>query len=272
MKNIGRIAWMLVTALALSGTAAFAQLGLTQLDGGSGWRPQVDFTLDWVSRYIDNGEVLNPEPVGQAELCLALKGFYAGVWTCVDFTDVNDYHNEPEEWNYYLGYEYTFADVPGVESLTIDLGWTYFDCPRASSSDSQKLHLGAQLEDILLTPKVVVNWNYEDDIWWIEAGVSHDMPLEFISEKLLFGSSLALLWGNTRWNGGLAKDSDAYKNALASAVLVTDLKYQLTENVSFGPFVIAAWALDHDIREKFRADSFNNACNFVWGIELGMEF
>ena len=99
MKNIGRIAWMLVAVLALSGTAAFAQQ-----DDGNEWRPQVDFTLDWSSRYIDLGEVLNPDPVGQADLSLSLKGFYVGVWTCVDFTDVYGYHNDPEEWNYYVGY------------------------------------------------------------------------------------------------------------------------------------------------------------------------
>ena len=272
MRKIGRIVWVLAAVLALSGTAAFAQQGLELSGGGNEWRPQVDFTLDWSSRYIDLGEVLNPDPVGQADLCLSLKGFYVGVWTCVDFTDVNGYHNEPEEWNYYLGYEYTFTDVPGVESLTIDLGWTYCDCPRDASSDSQEFHLGIQLEDVLLAPTVVVTWDYEDDIWWVEAGVSHEMPLEFISEKLLFGTALDLVWGNTRWNGGFDKGDDAYKNALATAALTTELTYQLTENISFGPYMIVAWALDHDIREKFRDDSINNACNFVWGIKLNMEF
>jgi uncharacterized protein (TIGR02001 family) len=272
MKNIDRITWMLVVVLALSGTVALAQQYLAKPDESNEWRPQVDFTLEWVSRYIDKGETLNPDSVGQADLSLSLKGFYVGVWTCVDLTDVNDCHNEPEEWNYYLGYEYKFTGVPGVESLTIDLGWIYCDCPQDSSSDSQELHLGIQLEDVLLAPAVVVTWDYEDDLWCIEAGVSHEMTLEFISEKLLFGTSLVLVWGNTRWNGGLDKGDDTYKNALATANLATELKYQLTENISFGPYMLAAWALDHDIREKFQADSINNACNFVWGIRLDMEF
>ena len=110
---------MLVVVLVLSGTAAFAQAS-----GDNEWRPKVDFTLDWASRYIDKGEVVNPDSVGQADLCVSLQGFYVGVWTCVDFTDVYGYHNDPEEWNYYLGYEYKFTDVPGVESHTIDLGRT----------------------------------------------------------------------------------------------------------------------------------------------------
>ncbi len=268
---------MLVVVLVLSGTAVFAQQGLALSDlvqsaSNDEWRPEVSLTLDWTSRYIDKGEVSNPDPVGQVDLSLSLKGFYVGVWTCVDFTDVNGYRNEPEEWNYYLGYEYKFTGVPGVESLTIDLGWTYCDCPRNSSSDNQEIGLSIALEDVRLSPTVVFTWDYEDDIWCVEAGVSHEMPLKFISEKLLFGTSLDLAWGNTRWNGGLDKGDDTYKNALATATLTTELTYQLTENISFGPYTIVAWALDHDIREKFRDDSINNACNFVWGIKLNMEF
>lgn len=243
-----------------------------QSDESNEWRPEVGLTLDWSSRYLDKGEVLTPDPIGQADLSLALKGFYVGVWTCVDFTDVNDYRNEPEEWNYYLGYEHTFSDLPVLESLSIDLSWTYCDCPRDSSSDSQELGLGIALGDILLAPTVVLTWDYEDDIWCVEAGISHDMPLECISEKLLFGVGLDLVWGNARWNGGFDKGDDAYKNALATAVLTTELTYQFTENIAFGPYLIAAWALDHDIRGKFRDDSINNACNFVWGIQLSMEF
>ena len=119
MRKIGRIVWVLAAVLALSGTAAFAQQGLELSGGGNEWRPQVDFTLDWSSRYIDLGEVLNPDPVGQADLCLSLKGFYVGVWTCVDFTDVW-LSQRSEEWNYYVGYEYKFTDVPAV-GATIDL-------------------------------------------------------------------------------------------------------------------------------------------------------
>ena len=88
----------------------------------------------------------------------------------------------------------------------------------------------------------------------------------------MFGAALDLIWGNTRWNGGLSKGSDTYKNALASAVLTTDVKYEFTENISFGPFLIAAWALDHDIREKFQSSDINNNSNFVWGFSLDMEF
>ena len=280
MKNISRAAWMLVIALVLSGTAAFAQENLVLPDENSEWRPGVAFVLDYGSRYLYKGEVWNPDRVLQADLCLSLNGFYAGVWTCYDFTDANGYDNEPEEWDYYLGYEYQFKDIPLVDSITIGLGWIYFDYPRAAAWDTQELNLGVMLEDVLLSPKMIVNWDYENDTWWIEAGVSHEMPVEFISEKLLFGTSLDLIWGNTRWNGyvdedegpGVDKDSDAYKNALISAVLVTDLKYQITENIAFGPYMIVAWALDHDMREKFRANDINNDCNFVWGVKLNMAF
>jgi uncharacterized protein (TIGR02001 family) len=279
MKTLRCLAWVLVAVAMLSVSALAQEAALIQ-DSDSEWRPGVDFVLDYGSRYIYKGEVWNPDRVLQADLCLSLKGFYAGVWTCYDFTDANGYNNEPEEWNYYLGYEYQFTDIPLVESITLGLGWIYFDYPRASAWDTQELNFGVMLEDVLLTPKMVVNWDYENDTWWVEAGIRHEMPLESISDKLLFGVGLDLIWGNTRWCGyvdenqgpGVDKTSDAYKNALISAVLITDLKYQFNENIAFGPYMIGAWAIDHDMREKYRADDVNNDFNFVWGVKLDMAF
>ena len=36
--------------------------------------------------------------------------------------------------------------------------------------------------------------------------------------------------------------------------------------------MIGAWAIDHDMREKYRADDVNNDFNFVWGVKLDMAF
>lgn len=248
------------------------------------WRPGVDFMLDYGSRYMYRGEVWNPDHVLQGDLCLSLQGFYAGIWTCFDFTDANGYNNEPEEWNYYLGYEYKFQDVPVVNSITLGVGWIYFDYPRAAECDTQEAYLTMSLEDTVLTPSLTVNCDYEHNTWWVQVGVRHEMPLEQISEKLCLLTGFDLYWGNTRWNARYNDAEwretyqsepaykDTYKNAISTGVLSAELNYKINDHFSFGPYLIAAWVLDHDIREMAKASQYNHAFNFVWGARLAMVF
>ena len=232
--------------------------------------PTLSATVTYASAYMFHGLIFNSGNVLQPDISIAWKGFYAGVWANWDFMDDNGtQNNDFEEWDYYAGYGYTFADVPALGALSLEATYTYYDYPSFSDSDTQEISLAATLDDVLLQPSVTVGWDFENDLFWASIGGSHSVALVAISDKLSLDMEGELYWANTKYNDynyGVAK------NALTAIQFTAGLNYAVCDYCSFGPFMICSWALDHDLREVWKDDEMNSAFNVLWGFALSAEF
>ena len=209
---------------------------------------------------MSEGVVGNPRSIGEMCLEMEWQGFFAGTETLYNFTDDNGYNNDIAEWKYYLGYSYTFEDIPAVGAITLSGAWTYTDVSRASEDDTQELELGICLDELFLAPEVVATWDYENDTWWLMASLNHSCE---ITEKLTWDTTLAIHWGDNKWTG--------YDRAgLTTAVLATGPSYALTPNINLNAAITCGQAVNSKMRQLLRQDEFNNASNIAFS--LGMEF
>lgn len=232
--------------------------------------PTLSATVNYASAYIYNGFIWNSGNVLQPEISLDWKGFFAGAWATWDCMDDNgEQDNDFEEWNYYAGYGHTFADVPALGALSLEGTYTYYDFPGFPESDYQEISFKATLDDVLLQPSLTVAWEFEDDTYWASLGASHSVALTAISEKLSLDMEGELFWNNAKYNWWTY---GVDKNALAALQIKAGLNYAVCDYCSFGPFVICAWALDHDLREVWKDDAMNSAFNVLWGFALNAEF
>lgn len=284
--NIKKLFCGLAGAAVLLGAQVFAQDATTApgttpaLETETSFIPYLSATVEYASRYMSKGEIVNPERVVFNDFYAELFGFYVELWTATDLTDYNegdriDY--EPEELDYIFGYNYTFEDIPIINSLKVDLNFTYFDYPSRSGWDKacteQEIALKLVTDIPYIAPGFMTAVDYEDDIWWAEFFISNNYTFDNITEDLALNNKLEMFWGNSRFNGGLHDvGQDTYKSAITTIVWSVDLTYNLNKYVSFGPFGQIAWAINHDIREDYKASSSNNACNMLWGLRLSAEF
>lgn len=235
----------------------------------SGMAPSISFMTGYYTRNMGEGVISNPERNIQSELEIGMFGFHAGITGIFDLTNATGYRNDFEEFDYSLGYGYTFEDVPCIGALSLDLTWTYYDINRASSDDYQEIALGISLDDLFLAPSLTINHDYENGTWWAEAAVSHSYALSFISEDLSWDNSLFVYFGNSNWVEG----STGYRRAgLSNAVLATGLSYAVSENITIGFEADFSFALDSNVRNAMRADENNNRNNICLAFTIGMEF
>ncbi len=219
----------------------------------------------YYTKYSGEGIISNPDANLQSELAIGYAGFRAGVLGVFDLTDVLGYRDDIEEWNYMLGYSHTLTDLPLLGAVTLELGWTYYDIPRASEDDYQELNFSVTLDDVPLTPGFAVNWDYENDTVWFTGSCGYSLSLAALSEKLSWDSELALHWGNARWTDSLI---GVKKDALATAVFSTGPSWAFNEYVQGRIFVQLAWGLNGQVREAMREDPWNHSCNVSGGIAL----
>ena len=91
----------------------------------SGMAPSISFMTGYYTKNMGEGVISNPERNIQSELEIGMFGFHAGITGIFDLTNATGYRNDFEEFDYSLGYGYTFEDVPCIGALSLDLTWTY---------------------------------------------------------------------------------------------------------------------------------------------------
>lgn len=180
-----------------------------------------------------------------------------------------------EEVRYEFGYGYTFYEVAYLESLTIDLEFTYYDYPSRSLYDSQRELALTLSSGLPLRPGFTVAWDYKNDRFWASVFVSHTEKFPKISERLRWTNKFELFWANTTYN---AWDNNVKKNALNALVWTMSLDYYVYRWFSFGPYAQAGFALDHDIREHWKHDDTrrtpgcNDRINLMAGLRMSFHF
>ena len=293
-----KLMFSLFAAMMLIGVQAMAQDATNEKPA---WLPSVDISFSYGSRYMSDGKIINPESMLFGDINLTwdfkeLGGIYLGTWFANDWNDWNEdskVQYEPEEWDYWVGYYYTLGDVPVVESLTFDLSYTYWDYPKrtkwpAPGETERKVVLDISTADFAIGeaftwhPGFYIGWDHENDEWQAKPYVKSSYK---VMDNLTLNNSLELFWFNARWmcggyDGTHHPKADAYKNGFYTLVFGADLTYQITENISFGPFAKLAWVLDHDYRETWK-DKDNpyyseanskSGMNTLWGVKLSISF
>ena len=280
--------------------AVFAQ-DIEVADDSSSWKPDFELTLDWQSRYVSKGAVVNPDPIASVDLWIGLKGFYVDFWAPFDMTDINRpersgaYNNNrkyrAEEVDYVVGYAYTIgADkLGGLSDLTIDFNYKYWQYPRATFDDDQLLELTVSLDNVLdpdgnlalafgASAAYHLNQDYK---WW--GRVFADLSYK-VNDQLKVGLKNTWYWGDKRFNryalvavddDGEIVDADIEmeRDAVNAAELKFYVNYDITENISLGAFWAAAFAIDHETRWKWDMDSpWNRRQNFWGGASITLSF
>lgn len=251
---------MMLIALITAGAYAF-EVGGEQINSS--------LTLGIKSRRMSKGEVYNPDPVGFAQLNVEWKGLYFKAFVYDAMTDYNEDRGvdryDIERGEYKLGYNYTFTDIDYIKSLNVDISYIFTDYPSKLSEDANELELKLTT-GLPLNPGIEINYDVENDFMYFSPFISYDYV---INEKLTLKSELNLYL----FNSTHCKDAWGFKdNAFSTLCFSSYLKYDINEVASFGPFVEAAVALDHRVREEFKDSDKNNSSNYLFGVKYSYKF
>ncbi len=226
----------IMAVAALAGIQAFAQeedspslLAQLREDTKCSLIPSsIKLSLDYKSRYLSDGRVINPQNMlfGSVDFAwdFATDGIYIGIWGANDLNRYNhgggdriDY--EPEEFDYYIGYWYEWGDLgehtgDAIKSICLDVSYTYWDYPSRTypkggnkSRDSwyaigEQQHTitvdvsaGLGVEAISVKPGFKVNWDPEMEKIYGNLYVSLGKDFED-AKWLSVGTRFDLFWGN----------------------------------------------------------------------------
>lgn len=271
------------------------------------WLPDVDLTLEYASRYLSDGRVINPKQMIFIDAFANWTitddfGFYGDLWFANDWNDYNKdsgIKNEPEEIDWSIGVWYHVGGISGIGGLNFDLShsrWFYpertgWNCP---GETKYVLALDISTDDIKITdkfswkPGICTRLDYENDEWNTDIYAKTSWE---IVDKLTLDNKAQIFWGNSKWNAGSngryvsIEDEDGevlgyaknpiYKNMFTTFVLSADLTYQLTDHFSVAAFGKLAYALNHTFRDSWKGEGNPNhasGCNDLWGVRLGVSF
>ena len=251
------------------------------------WRPFVSLSADWATKYMCDGKVVNPNAMVFLDAFVELKGFYVDLWAAMDmshynrpdggsFSYKNDRQYRAEEIDYVIGYNHTF-DIFDFSPVKFDIAYKYFQYPRAYFDHDEPLDTTIALTNILQSFQdedakdalsIGVTWRYDlnwyTNYFWFDTTYSRQL-----TDKLSASISGKLYWGTKskmRAVYGLNRD------VISSFQLKGALNYALTENVSVGAWVDCGWAVDHEIRDAWKASDINNEENFRTGVNVSFCF
>ena len=217
-------------------------------------------------------------------------GVHAGVWSYSDLEgkthriDGHRRHGEPIEWDYYFGYGYRFGgDWPVVNSVKLTLRYNYYDECGNPNGDAEDLRLFISTNSYIRTE---LQWRYTTKIDRNSFRFRLSKSFELSSNWTLYNS--ADVWfGGAKMNGVACPGGwrraraykrqgnplgDSYKTAIHSLIYTIGLDYKFNDHCSIGPYIAAGWALDHDVREGWKARAHNNAFNSNTGCVLKLRF
>ena len=303
MKNFLKGAFAIA---ALAGAQVFAQEAAPEMkeEKVCGLIPsEVSLTLEYKSRYISDGFVVNPQNMlfGSFDLSWDLTshdGIYVGIWGANDLNRYNadsKVKYEPEEFDYYIGYWYTLKlESDNFENLNFDLSYTYWDYPSRTGWEyvgSQQntialdINTGIKNEKLdTLKPGVTINWDPENEKYYANIYIkaadtiwTKDDEDEKKKQTLGWNSSVELMWGNSHYVDAAFLDvdgtNDIHKNTFTTLTWKAGLDYSPMKNVSVGPFVQLSFALDHECRDSWKLDdNSKSGVNNLWGFGASFKF
>ncbi len=265
-----------ISALALAGVCAFAQEAQKlETEESNPWKPTIALGVDWAFKDVSEGKVGSEDAIFDVDAHLSLQGFTLGVTATIDSTDINDKKNRAEEYDFYIGYEYTFEDI-----ATIGLKYTYCQIPSHNADDYSEFEFDLNAE-CFLKPGIAILYDDNDGVWYGNFNISYEKEQLFEACPFLgLKTTAELWWGNGHYVGTTTVgDEDDEKEVyirnhgcLYSFVTTLELPCKFNDHITFTPYTSASWALNHDVRKDWRDDENNSNMNIFFGLKLDFEF
>ena len=258
--------------------------------------PELSLSLEYATRYMSKGKIVNPEDMFFGDLCVSLAGFYFDLWGAFDANKYNEgdgikgdgvggVKHTFEEIDYGFGYAYTFENLDVINSLGIDVGVTYWDYPKrlgwqCVNEQQYEWHLDLST-GLFLNPGVTFYGDFETEKFYGKVYANYEYEL---AENLALDNKLELFWGNSKYNAGdysvkhngvRSSDEDTYKEAFSTLVWTISLNHTINDYLSWGVYAKLACALDHDIRDAWKEHGSANSksgVNNLFGVTVSASF
>ena len=267
----------------------------------SSFVPEISVELDWRTKYVSKGKIINPDHNIAIDVRLDLAGFYAEIWSPIDMTSQNDgykplkyaYHGSgymnkrkfrAEEIDYSIGYAYKFdADtLGGFSPLTIDFNYTYYQYPRYREFGENRyfshfhevpLTLTVKLNDVLTSIKdkddpvslaVGGQWYYDIENYWWYGNFFADLGYD-IDENLSVGLKNTWYWADRDYCGHGT-------NTLTTIELKPSISYKITKEITVGAYVAGAYFASRKVRKDMRESESQHESTWWGGITFGFSF
>ena len=88
----------------------------------SGFVPEVSIELDWRTKYVSKGKIINPDHNVAVDVRLDLAGFYAEIWSPIDMTSQNDGYKPAKYARNGSGSDFIFCTVGEEEGFVGSAG------------------------------------------------------------------------------------------------------------------------------------------------------
>ncbi len=294
----------IMAVAALVGVQAFAQeeaaeetpsllAQIKEKTGCSLVPTNIKLSVDYKSRYLSDGRVINPKQMLFGAIDLAWDfdhdGIYVGIWGA---NDLNDYNRasgikyEPEEFDYYIGYWYEWGNLGDVvKSVCLDVSYTYWDYPSRSGwecvgeqQNTFTVDISAPLgvvDGLDIKPGTKVNWDPENEKFYGDVYLSLGKGFED-AEWLSLGTKFELFWGNGNYY--------VLENPqLTTFIWTVSADFTPFKDYAFtiGPFAQLVWAVGSDTRDFWKQrgdfegeinDNSKSGVNTCYGVSASFKF
>ena len=226
----------------------------------------IEFTADFMSKYIWRGQNLSDDSVFEPGLTLSYENLSASIWGNMDLTNINGNSGDFSEVDYSLDYS---VDFPGIEGLGYSIGLIYYDFPGTTVKDTTEVYWGFSL-DCFLSPSITIYHDVDEaegSYVSLSAGHSIENIFEIFPEVPVgmdIGASLG--WGSGSydkyyWGTGQSKLQD----------LVLSMSFPIAVgDWTIAPSINYATLVSDDIRDT---DAYGTDSDFFFaGVSLSKSF
>ena len=211
----------------------------------SGENFDIEFTADYVSKYIWRGQNLTDDPVFQPGVSAGYKGLTAAIWGNLETTGINNNSGEFTEWDYTLDYS---GQLPGIEGIGYSIGLINYHFPGVVG-DTTEFYWGLNF-DLPFSPSITVYHDIaEIKGSYASFGLSHSIDkITEVEPDIPVGMEITadLGWGSSGYNEGYWGIDNSKLNDLTLSV---SFPVEL-DNWSLIPSMNYVTLLSDDIRDS----------------------
>lgn len=160
----------------------------------------LEFTVDFISKYIWRGQNLADDPVFQPSVTTSYESLTVTIWGSLELTNINGNSCDFSEVDYSLDYS---AGLPVIENVGYSVGLIYYDFPGTDTKNTTEIYGGLNF-DLPLDPSLTLYHDVEEaegSYISLAAGHSIEKIIE-ISPDIPLGLDIgvSLGWGSGSYN------------------------------------------------------------------------